>query len=66
MSAWPRTIASIASPMAWPPVAQALTTAMFGPRMPYWMATWPDAESGSMCGNMNGETRRGPRSRRVR
>ena len=54
MSAWPRTIVSIASPMAWPPVAQALTTAMFGPRMPNSIATCPDGESGSMCGSMNG------------
>ena len=48
-----------------PKALHALTTAMFGPRIPYWIATCPDAESGSMCGSMNGETRRGPRSSSV-
>src|SRR6188472_4535110 len=51
--------------MAWPPVAQALTTAMLWPRMPYSMATWPDGESGSICGMRNGDTRRAPRSTRI-
>ena len=40
-------------------------TAMFGPRMPYWMATMPDAASGIMCGSRNGEIRPGPRSMSV-
>ena len=55
-SAWPRMIVSIASPMAWLPVAHALTTAMLGPRIPYWMATIPDGLSTSMCGGSSTAT----------
>ena len=61
-SAWPRMIVSAASPMAWLPVAQALTTAVFGPRMPNWMATIPDGLSTSMWGIVHGDTRLAPTS----
>ena len=57
MSAWPRAIDSIASPTAWPPVAQALTMAMFGPRMPYWMATMP---RGGVRNHVRDQERRDP------
>ena len=37
---------SDASPMAWPPVAQADTVAKFGPVIPKLMATWPGPDVG--------------------
>src|SRR3990172_3546412 len=38
---------------------------MFGPRMPYWMATMPEAASGIICGSGKGEIGLGPRSSSV-
>ena len=57
-SASSRRIVSKASPMACPPVAQAETTAMFGPCAPMAMATWPVALSASMFDRKNGLRRR--------
>ena len=61
-SASPRRIVSQASPMAWPPVAQAETIAKFGPRAPVLMATCPAATLGMPIGMKNGLIRSGPRS----
>ena len=58
-------IAQIASPMAFVPVAQAVTTARFGPRMPISIATVPPAVSGSIIGIRNGLSRDSPRSART-
>ncbi len=62
-STMPRRIMAAASPMALAPVAQAVTTAMFGPRRPNWIATCPAPVSGSIIGIRNGLTQRGPRVR---
>ena len=43
-----------ASPMAWPPVAQALTGAKFGPCGPKLMATWPGRHVGDGHGDEEG------------
>src|SRR5438067_3294949 len=65
-SASPRRTVSNASPMAWPPVAQADTTAMFGPIAPRMIARMPLAESVRKWGRKNGLTRSGPLSTRIR
>src|SRR5262245_4095451 len=51
-----------ASPSAWLPVAQAVTTAEFGPLAPKRIETRPDAMLMMSIGMKNGETRSGPRS----
>ena len=48
--------------MACPPVAQAETTAMFGPCAPKAIATCPVALSASILDRKKGLRRRGPRS----
>ena len=58
-------ISRAASPMAWAPVEQAVTTAWFGPLKPYLMETWPEARLMSAAGMKNGDILRGPRSWRV-
>ena len=60
-SASPRRIISLASPMAWPPVAQADTVVKFGPVIPNWMAIWPAPMLGMPIGMRNGLIRSGPR-----
>ena len=60
-AASPRWIACAPAPMAAAPVAQALTTATFGPRAPVWMEMWPLAASTMKFAMRKGETRRGPR-----
>ncbi len=52
---------SLASPMAWPPVAQADTVVKFGPVIPNLMASWPDPMLGMPIGMRNGLIRSGPR-----
>ena len=64
-SAWPFRICSAPSPIACDPVAQADTIAKFGPRIPSSIASCPLGESTSMFGMNIGETRSGPRSRRM-
>ena len=59
-SASPHWIRRIESPIAWAPVAQAVTTAWFGPLKPYLIDTWPEARLISALGMKNGETLRGP------
>ena len=59
-SASPRRMISQASPMAWPPVAQADETAKFGPSAPKKMAAWPAARLGIAMGMKNGLIRSGP------
>ena len=49
-----------ASPMAWAPVAQAVTTEWFGPLRPWRMEIWPEARLISDIGMKKGLTRRGP------
>src|SRR5262249_61219888 len=61
-SSWMR---RAASPNAWAPVAQAVTTEWFGPLKPYLIETWPEARLISAEGMKNGLTRRGPRSFRM-
>ena len=51
-----------ASPMAWAPVEQAVTTAWFGPLKPKRIDTWPDTRLISAPGIKKGDTRFGPRS----
>src|SRR5207253_309718 len=65
-AASPRRIVSTASPTAPLPVAQAETTAMFGPRRPRAMAICPDAVSTSMFWMKVGLTLFSPRSWRMR
>ena len=60
-SASRRRIVSHASPIAWPPVAQADTTAKFGPRAPLLIAIWPAPMFGMPIGMKNGLIRSGPR-----
>src|SRR5947208_1500759 len=59
-SASPRWIRRKASPSAWLPVAQAVTTAEFGPLAPKRIETSPDAMLTMRIGMKNGETRSGP------
>lgn len=61
-SASPSAISRAASPMAWAPVEQAVTTAWFGPLKPKRIETWPETRLISAPGMKNGETRFGPRS----
>src|SRR5262249_36533561 len=49
-------------PMAWLPVAQAVTTAEFGPLRPYRIESCPDTMLTMRAGMKNGEIRSGPRS----
>ena len=49
-----------ASPIAWAPVEQAVTTAWLGPRNPYRIETWPAARLIRQDGMKNGLSRRGP------
>src|SRR4029450_1911367 len=56
----PRRMPPAASPILWVPVEQAVTTHMFGPRMPVSMAIWPEAVSGSMLAMKKGLTVRAP------
>src|SRR6266403_1426208 len=59
-SASPRWISRKASPSAWLPVAQAVTTAEFGPLAPKRMETSPEAMLMMSIGMKKGETRSGP------
>jgi hypothetical protein len=52
--------------MAWAPEEQAVTTAWFGPRKPYFMETCPEARLIRQDGIKKGETRLGPFFDRVR
>ena len=61
MSASPRRIVSHASPIAWPPVAQAETVVKFGPVIPKLIAIWPAPTLGMPIGMRNGLIRSGPR-----
>ena len=61
-SAVPSPMMRADSPMAWVPVAQAVTTERFGPLAPNRMETWPEASSMIMPGMKKGDMRRGPRS----
>src|SRR5919201_2172051 len=61
-SASPRWIRRNASPMAWLPVAHAVTTEEFGPLAPKRIETSPDAMLMMSIGMKNGETLSGPRS----
>src|SRR5438093_911182 len=63
-SASPRWMIFVASPMAWLPVAHAVTTDEFGPLAPKRMEIRPDAMLMISMGMKNGETRSG-RSTRV-
>jgi hypothetical protein len=60
-SASPYSIMRADRPMACNPVVQAVTTAMFGPRKPYLIETWPEIMLMIDAGTKNGDTRRGPR-----
>ena len=62
-SASPRWMIRKASPIAWLPVAQAVTTEEFGPLSLYRMESWPEAMLTISDGMKNGEIRLGPRSR---
>ena len=64
-SASPRSITLKASPMAWLPVAHAVTTEVFGPLAPKRMEMRPDAMLTISIGMRNGETRSGPFSCRM-
>ncbi len=64
-SAAPRRMIAAASPRAFVPVAQAVATAMLGPRAPTRMAIMPAALSEIIIGTRKGLTRSGPRSRRT-
>src|SRR5207244_13606517 len=58
-------ISRAASPIAWAPVEQAVTTAWFGPLKPKRIETCPEARLISEEGMKKGEIRRGPFSFRV-
>ncbi len=45
-----------ASPIAWLPVAQAVTTEWLGPRKPYLIETWPETRLIRQDGTKNGLT----------
>src|SRR6185436_9633249 len=64
-SASPRWMIRKASPIAWLPVAQAVTTDEFGPLSLYRMESCPEAMLTISDGTKNGETRLGPFSRRT-
>src|SRR5262245_56734759 len=53
-------IARMASPIALAAEAQAVATAMFGPRRPKWMEIWPEAAFTMSFGITNGLMRLGP------
>ena len=55
-------ISRAASPIAWAPVEQAVTTAWFGPLKPYLIETLPEAKLIRLDGMKNGLMRRGPLS----
>ena len=57
-SASPSAIRRAASPTACTPVAQAVTTAWFGPLKPYLIETWPEARLIRAEGMKKGEMRR--------
>src|SRR2546428_6570596 len=59
-SASPRWMIFVASPMAWLPVAHAVTTDELGPLAPKRMEIRPDAMLMISMGMKNGETRSGP------
>ena len=59
-SASRKAIMRLASPIACDPVAQAVTTAWFGPLKPNSIDTTPEARLMSEPGMKNGLTRRGP------
>jgi hypothetical protein len=59
-SASPRAMSRPASPSAWEPVAQAVTTEWLGPRKPCLMETAPAALLMRQPGMKMGETRRAP------
>ena len=61
-SASPKAISRAASPIAWAPVEQAVTTAWFGPLKPNRIDTCPLTRLMSEPGMKNGDTRLGPRS----
>ena len=61
-SASRRRIVSQASPIAWPPLAQAETVAKFGPSGPKAIPTWPAPTLAIPIGMKNGLIRSGPRS----
>ena len=65
-TASPCRIQFAAWPIASAPEAQALTTAMFGPRAPRSIETMPGAMSTSAIAAANGDTRRGPSASRMR
>ena len=52
----------MASPMALEALAQAVTTAAFGPRSPKWIETWPLAALTISLGMVKAETLSGPLS----
>ena len=56
-------INSDATPIESPPLAQADTTAKFGPLAPSFIDTCPEAISGSIIGTKNGLILEGPLSR---
>ncbi len=57
-SASPSAISRAASPMAWTPVAQAVTAEWLGPLKPYLMETWPEPRLMSAEGMKKGDRRR--------
>ena len=59
-SASPRWMILMASPIAWLPVAQAVTTEEFGPLAPKRIEISPEAMLTMSIGMKNGETRSGP------
>src|SRR5262245_169993 len=59
-SASPRSMRRMASPSAWLPVAQAVTTAEFGPLAPNRIEISPEAMFTISIGMKNGDTRSGP------
>ena len=56
----PSAISLPASPMAWAPVPDAVTTEWFGPLRLFAMETCPLNKLMSLPGMKNGEIRRGP------
>ena len=60
MSASPYWMALKASPMALAALAQAVATAVLGPRRPYWIETWPLAALTISLGMVKAETLSGP------
>ena len=61
-SASPYWISRAASPMQCVLVVHAVTTARFGPVMPYLIDTWPEIMLMMVPGTKNGEILRGPPS----